>query len=246
MDNASRWHGYRRLDFPFEGKTATLVFPEKPAPGRPWAEYTEYFGAFPDTALALLTRGYHLAGVENRHRWGCEEDYQRKRALTLYLREEYGLAAKSVFLGMSCGGLIAVQTAARYPDLVAALYLDAPVLNLLSCPLAMGEAKLDVMLRDECLAALGMTRSEMLSFRGQPVDCIPALIRAKIPVILVYGTADTTVPYAENGALLERAYRAARCPLVVFAKPGCAHHPHGLSDPTPVVDKLEEWLRGGG
>ena len=57
MDNASRWHGYRRLDFPFEGKTATLVFPEKPAPGLPWAEYTEYFGAFPDTALALLARG---------------------------------------------------------------------------------------------------------------------------------------------------------------------------------------------
>ena len=40
----------------------------------------------------------------------------------------------------------------------------------------------------------------------------------------------------ENGLLLQEAYEAAGLPLAVFIKPGCDHHPHGLADPTPVVE----------
>ena len=39
---------------------------------------------------------------------------------------------------MSCGGLCAINFAAKYPDLVSVLYLDAPVVNLLSCPMGFG------------------------------------------------------------------------------------------------------------
>jgi len=44
------------------------------------------------------------------------------------------------------------------------------------------------------------------------------------------------VPYCENGVFLQRAYEKAGLNLEVYIKPGCDHHPHGLEDPTPVVE----------
>ena len=237
----SLWHGFSRLDFSFCDREAVLIFPEKAAAGRPWAQYTEYFDAFPATALGLVEQGYHLAFLKNRHRWGNEEDYLLKQRFGVFLEEQYGLSQRTTLLGMSCGGMIAVHMAVRFPETVEALYLDAPVMDLRSCPLALGAARRDDALVTECLEALGMTESELLAFRGNPLDKLPRLVAARIPVALVYGGRDLTVPYAENGALLERAYKTAGCPIRVWKKPECGHHPHGLADPTPVIEQLERW-----
>ena len=239
----SEWYGYCRIDFSCFERDALLIFPKDAAVGNPWAQYTEYFGAFPDTALALLERGYHLAFIKNKHRWGLEEDYTLKKEFGQFLSERYGLSKRSTLIGMSCGGMIAVHVAARFPDYIEALYLDAPVINLLSCPFALGVGKKDPELSEECLNVLRTTLSEMLYFRGHPLDEIPALVAAQIPVAMVYGGKDLTVPYMENGALLEKAYRAAGCPIQVWEKPECGHHPHGLEDPTPVVEQLEIWRK---
>ena len=58
---------------------------------------------------------------------------------------------------------------------------------------------------------------------------------------LVYGEADTTVPYRENGIVLERLYRERGLPLFTAGKPGCGHHPHGLENPKPLADFIEAW-----
>lgn len=73
------WNGYRRVDFKFSGRDATLIFPKRALQEKPWAQYTEYFLAFPETALALVGKGYHLAFIQNTHRWGLEADYQLKK-----------------------------------------------------------------------------------------------------------------------------------------------------------------------
>lgn len=239
----SRWYGYRRVDFIFSGRKALLIFPKQAAIGNPWAQYTEYFGVFPDTALSLIEKGYHLAFIKNTHRWGDEADYLLKKDFGRFLSETFGLSKRSTLLGMSCGGMIAVHIAARFPEYVEALYLDAPVMNLLSCPFALGIGQPDQELINECQEALGITISAMLSFRGNPLDEIPALIASEIPIAMVYGGVDLTVPYAENGQLLERAYRDAGCPICVWEKPDCDHHPHGLKDPAPVVEQLEIWRK---
>jgi pimeloyl-ACP methyl ester carboxylesterase len=155
-----------------------------------------------------------------------------------YLREAYGLAEKCVPVGMSCGGLQAVNFAAKYPDFVSVLYLDAPVMNFLSWPFGFGNHFVNCgeEQRREVLDALGMTRSELICFRGHPIDKIPALIEHKIPVVMVYGDSDTVVPYPENGYGLEMAYKKTDIPLAVFGKEGCEHHPHGLADATPIIE----------
>jgi hypothetical protein len=55
---------------------------------------------------------------------------------------------------------------------------------------------------------------------------------------MVYGDSDESVPYEDNGRFVEKAYLAASVPFHAFCKPGCGHHPHGLADPTPVVELL--------
>ena len=144
---------------------------------------------------------------------------------------------------MSCGGLQAVNFAAKYPHLVSVLYLDAPVMNFLSWPFGMGDCFVDrgPALYKEVLDALGMTKSELICFRGHPIDKIPTLIKEKIPVLMVYGDSDNVVPYPENGYVLEKAYKEAGLPLSVHGKEGCGHHPHGLEDPEPLIDFIEKW-----
>ena len=144
---------------------------------------------------------------------------------------------------MSCGGLQAVKLAGIAPERIPVLYLDAPVMNFLSWPFGLGDCRVDAgeAPQKEVLDAYGITRSELLSFRDHPLDHIPTLVKHRIPVVMVYGDSDRSVPYEENGRLLADAYRRANLPLHLFCKPGCGHHPHGLADPTPVVDLLDAY-----
>lgn len=231
------YNGFRRLDFTFEGREAVLVFPEQANENKNWLLKTEYFDAFPNFQIEMLRRGWHLAYIKNITRWCLDEDLDLKKRFAEFLHTEYGLYEKCVPVGMSCGGLIGSKFAAKYPECVSCLYLDAPVLNLLSCPAGLGIA--ENALYEEFKQATGMTMSELICYREHPIDKMHLLLNNKIPVVLVYGDSDTVVPYVENGALLEKYYRANSGVIEVYGKEGCGHHPHGLPDNTPIVDFVE-------
>ena len=46
---------------------------------------------------------------------------------------------------------------------------------------------------------------------------------------MVYGTADESVIYEENGRLFEDAFEGTDL-LTIIPAPGRAHHPHGLGE----------------
>ena len=233
----SLWNGYRRLDFFFMEHKAILICPKKPRNDRKWLFKTEYFGAFPNFELAMLERGYYVAHVQNTTRWCLPEDTERQAAFCEFLHREFDLAKSCMPVGMSCGGMQAVYLAAKYPQFVAALYLDAPVLNLLSCPCGLGVA--EVNFYDEYVKATGKTVSDLLNFRKHPIDMVDAIISEKIPTILVCGDSDRTVPYVENGKILSEKYRASEAPFVEILKKDCDHHPHGLDN----LEKLLEFAK---
>jgi pimeloyl-ACP methyl ester carboxylesterase len=235
----STWFGFRRIDFLFEGMEAILVFPAEANAEKNWMLKTEYFGAFQEgLELSMVKRGWHLAYVKNITRWCKDEDLDRKARFAEFLSREYGLYPKCVPVGMSCGGLIGVKLAARHPECISALYLDAPVMNFLSCPAGLG-GKCDNNMLPEFIEAMGMDLSALICYREHPMDKMPLLLANSIPVVLVYGDADTVVPYSENGALLEKYYRENNGTLLAIGKPGCNHHPHGLEDPTPIIEFME-------
>lgn len=232
------WNGFKRIDFSFDGHDAILIFPEKPNKDKNWLIKTEYFDNFPEFEIEMLKRGWHVAYVKNVTRWCLDEDIDRKKDFAEYLHEKYGLNKKCVPVGMSCGGLIAVKFAAKYPDYVYALYLDAPVMNFLSCPAGIGKAEVNFM--QEFIDATGMTLIDLINYRENPVDKMHLLLENNIPVIMVYGDSDNVVPYDENGKMLEKYYRKNNGKIVVIAKENCGHHPHGLIDNTPIIEFVED------
>ncbi len=227
------WMGYECKWIRFEEHDAVIVFPQEEKRNGCIALKTEYWGAFPEAIeLPLLENGFHLCYVKNDNRWGTDDNLDRQARFIRYLQAEYGLNGRCVPVGMSCGGLIAIKLTARYPEIVSCLYLDAPVVNYMSCPCGFGAGRSLSEDYSEILNALGLQNlSELLAYRDMPLDRLGALTAAKIPVVLVAGDSDQTVPYCENGRFLEKAYKDAGVDIEVYIKPGCDHHPHGLADP---------------
>lgn len=238
-----RWHdGFRKLNFAFEDRKAILVLPEEQAGNRHWLLKTEYFDAFPGLEMAMLHAGYALAWLQNRNRWGIDEDMEAKLRFRNFLMEQFHFSARCIPVGMSCGGLHAIKLAAAHPEMVSALYLDAPVVNLLSCPFGLGQPNdMPAAARQEALDALGLTMPEMLAYRDHPLDRLPRLIAARIPAVLVCGDSDRTVHFEENGLHVKRMYEASGVPFLFQMKPGCAYHPHGPADMQAVIRFLEKY-----
>lgn len=241
----SKWNGFKRLDFDFIGRETIVVFADETNRTDKWLLKTEYFDAFPETELALIARGYNLVYLKNITRWGNIDDFEKKFLLSKFLTKEYGFRPSCATVGMSCGGLHAVYLAAKHPEMVSVMYLDAPVLNLLSCPSYMGlppkTKEIGENFWTEFYEAKGITRSELICRRDHPIDMAHVLLEHKIPIILVSGDSDQTVPYCENGALLEKLYRENSGEIEVYIKKDGDHHPHGLPDVSKVVEFIERY-----
>ena len=233
-----KWNGFECDKFVFEEYDAIVIIPAEGTGNGELAIKTEYWDKFVEAAeLDLVKNGFHLCFIRNNNRWGTDSDLDRKARFIQYVQKEYGLKKKCVPIGMSCGGLIAIKLAAKYPELVSCMYLDAPTINYMSCPLGFGISNMLEPERTELLNALHISSvSELLAYRDMPLDKIPILVENKIPVVMVTGDCDCIVPFCENGACLEKAYKDAGVELEVYVKLGQGHHPHGLKNPTPVVD----------
>lgn len=238
-----KWNGFECEEFLFDGKNAKIIYPDCESPKKTLILKTEYFNAFPEAEIELVKLGFCLCFVENDSRWGYESDIDRKADFVEFVAKKLGTHAKCVPVGMSCGGLIAVRFAAKYPQLVSCLYLDAPVINYLSYPWGFGVSKRCDEDFPEILNVFGMKSiSDLICYRRMPMDMIPTLAENKIPVILVSGDSDTIVPYNENGILLERHYKERSLPVAVHIKEGGDHHPHGLETPEPIVDFILKYV----
>lgn len=233
------WNGYETEEFEFEGQNAIVVFAKDNVRTDKWLFKTEYFDAFPDFQIEMLSQGYNLAHVDNATRWCLDSDTERQAAFARYLHTEYGFFEKCVPIGMSCGGMQAIFLAAKHPELVSAIYLDAPVVNFLSCPAGFGSA--DDSMFEEFYKNRGINKMEILSFRHHPLDYLDTLAATGIPVILICSDSDTVVPYTENGKLVFDCYTNHGCTIEQIIKPGCDHHPHSLQDNTPIVDFVKKY-----
>lgn len=225
-----------RENIKLNGRNALICHPEKPC-GK-WALKTEYFDAFPGVQDILLSMGYYVAHIENKTRWYHPSDTQARAELAAYMSERFGVSKKCVIIGMSCGGMQGIYFASKYPNLVSCMYLDAPVVNLLSCPAGLGKGGKDLF--QEFYSHTKMGVSELLGYRNHPLDHLPALVKHNIPVILVSGDSDTVVPYDENGKYINDIYVENNCTIKTIIKKGGDHHPHSLSDNSPIIDFILE------
>ena len=199
------WHGYAMLQFSVGGRSALLVLPKTPAPGRPWIWRTEFFGVDPQADVALLGKGLHVAYLDVGGLFGAPVALDAMDKYYAQVRASYQLNAKPVLEGFSRGGLFAFNWAARHPDQVAGLYVDAPVCDFKSWPGGKGRSRFSGRDWRQLLQAYGMTDEQARAYKLNPVDNLAPLAQAKIPILSVIGDVnDWIVPIEENTLLVEK------------------------------------------
>jgi lysophospholipase L1-like esterase/pimeloyl-ACP methyl ester carboxylesterase len=201
----TEWKGCVRTDFYLQGREGLLISPKRSAPGKPWIWRTEFFDAFAQADMALVEMGYHLAYFRLSHMFGCPQAVELMESFRKNLVRQFDLSPKAALFGFSRGGLYAFHYAAAYPEGVACLYLDAPVLDVCSWPGGMGEGTGDRANWQACLAVYGWTEAEAEVYRHSLTDKVKAVAAASIPILIVAGDADEVVPMGENSSRLEKA-----------------------------------------
>ncbi len=233
----SVWNGFPRFDFEIDGRPVLVVAPKQAAAGRPWVWHGEFFGHKPAPDIALLERGFHVVYMSVPNMLGSPEAVAHWNACYGELTGKYGFARQVALVGLSRGGLYCYNWAEANPDKVACIYGDAPVCDFKSWPGGKGKGKGSPRDWQLVLERYGFKDdAEALAYTKNPVDNLALLAKAKVPLLHVYGDADDVVPWEENTGLIAERYRKLGGEIVLIAKHGVGHHPHGLDDSTPIVE----------
>ena len=232
----STWEHFERLDFKIDNYPAWVVFPKAPAPGDPWIWRTEFFGHQPQADLTLLSNGFHVAYLDVQNLYGAPPALDRMDRFYTEVTQTYNLSKKVALEGLSRGGLFALNWAARHPERVSCLYLDAPVCDFKSWPGGLGKGKGSPSDWARCKSVYNLNEAEARAYALNPVDNLAPLAAAHVPILSVCGDADDVVPFPENTGLIQERYQKLGGPITVIIKPGVGHHPHSLQDPTRIVE----------
>lgn len=231
------YHGYSMSNLVVDGCNAHLVRPKEPLAGRPWVWRTMFWDAYPTADLALLEAGFHLAFIDVGNTFGCPDAMKHFDAFHAAMTVQFHLAGKPALEGLSRGGLYAYRWAYVNTDRVACIYGDAPVCDMKSWPGGKGKgpgspADWQKAIKDYHFE----NEQQMMHFKGNPVDILAPIAAAHIPILHVCGAADKTVPEDENTDIVRARYLDLGGDFALIIKEGCAHHPHGLAKPEPIVD----------
>lgn len=225
-----------------EGKTLSLKVPAEAAPGKPWLWVGEFAGHLRSLEDALVAKGWHVAYVNVSNQFGSPASMAVWEKVYEELHGKRGLSARPALLGISRGGLYVNAWTRLHPDRVSVLCLDNGVCDIRSWPGGFqltekgGGSKGDWnRYKTEFKFA---TDEEALEKSIRPTDGFEAAIKGGVFLISVHGTADRTVPYADNAKSLVDFWEKSGGRFKIFPKEGGDHHPHGLPDPTPLVELL--------
>jgi len=222
---------YETQKFAYKEREAILVSPKKAATGNPWIWRSAFFGAFPSVDLALLEKGFHVVYYDLTHLYGSPESVELGTDFYKHVVEHYNLSPKVTLEGFSRGGLFVFNWAAKNPERVACIYVDAPVCNIFSWPGREDKEGWNNFLRE-----WNLTDTEAENFNGNPIDNLEPIARVHIPIIAVCGDRDDIVPYKENMGIVKTRYEALGGEVEVILKKGVGHHPHSLDNPQQIVD----------
>jgi len=223
------WYGGRRTVFDFEGYEAWVVEPPEDVPvaaGKPWTWTMQWKTAFvPRTAVpVLLKRGWHHVTIDTFERRMDAEGLRVSAAFQKYLVDELGLAKRANLIGLSWGGFFSTRYAATFPQNVAKIYLDCPLLNL-GC--RRGNAGIGPWAKD--------APADWTDDPRMPINMVKPIADAKIPVLLVYGGADSVLNPKLSSEIFIRRLKAAGGEIKVVYRALYGHHPHGFEAGETVV-----------
>jgi lysophospholipase L1-like esterase len=232
---AGFWNGYEKRDFTVGGHQGYVVLPRNPHPSNAWlwrARFPEYH---PAPAIALLSKGFHLAYLDLPNIFGNPEAVTAWDRFYDYVTTTFGLSPKMALEGVSRGGLFAYNWAAKHPGRVNCVYCESPVCDMKSWPGGKGKGLGSAADWQEALRSYG-SESRMTN----PVDEVARLAAKRIPILHVVSDRDQLVPPSENTDVFAARYREAGGPIEVYRNTGMpdalnGHH-FPLDDPGRIVN----------
>ncbi len=214
------WNGYEKREFTLEGTKGYVVLPRIAAPGKPWHWQARFPDFHPAPAIALLSKGFHVAYLDLPNIFGSPTAVAAWDKFYAYVTGTFGLARKVSLEGVSRGGLFVYNWAAANADKVTCVYCESPVCDMKSWPGGRGKGVGSERDWQEALRSYGFSEAQMLAFRGNPVDNTAPLAAKRIPILHVVSDRDKVVPPAENTDLFAARYTAAGGSIQVYRNTG--------------------------
>lgn len=247
----SDFRGYARYRFTVDNGNVMVICPKQPALGNPWIWRGAFWGdkVYPFTELTVMTdmklleQGFYLVVAGPNVQLGHPDGNTQLDAVYKQMTGKYGMSKKPALVGLSREGLSIYRWASANPEKVACIYLDNGVCNLKSWPggkKVTGSGSNGDGAPDQWKLMMKIynfkSDEEALTYKGNPIDILEPLAKTGVPLLHVCGDSDTTVPYLENSAIMKERYEKLGGNIEVILKNGAQHHPHGLSDSTPIVN----------
>lgn len=202
-ERETKWNGYAQYHFKVAGKAAYIVAPKQPLAGNPWIWRARFPGYHAEMDVELLAKGFHVAYVDVAGLLGAPKAMEIGDEFYEFVTKKRKLAAKPCLEGVSRGGLVVYNWAARHPERIACIYCDTPVLDIKSWPGGKGKGLGSQATWRQCLAAYGFTNEEALAYKKNPIDHAKVIAEAKIPILHIVSETDQVVPPKENTYLLQ-------------------------------------------
>lgn len=222
----------KEYKFTFQGHEATVLRPDKP--NGKWIWKTEFLYAFDKAEQELLDLGYTRVYYQVSNRYGSYRALRWMHEFHKFVVQEFGLDEKCFLFGFSRGGLYAFNYALFYPEFVEKIYLDAPVLDMRTWP-PKGSVE-----REQVYEEYDLTEETLGHFKGHPIENLPEFFALNLPLLLVAGDADESVPFEANAKRMIDYCQENGIKITSIVKPGCKHHPHSLEDTTPILDFVQK------
>ena len=127
---------------------------------------------------------------------------------------------------MSWGGFFSTRYAAAFPECVGKIYLDAPLMNFDGFA-KVGGTPTENAARIGPWASMPPTDGNWNVDPRMPVNMADRLAKAGIPILLLYGGQDSTVPPDKNCELFAGKFKAAGGKIEIKKRNLYGHHPHG-------------------
>ena len=234
VKKVDKFHGFDRVVFDFQGYEAWVVCPEgETKAGTPWTWTMQWATAFfPRTNVPdMLRAGYHHVTIITFEHKMNETGLRVSADFQKFLVEKLGFAPKAFLIGMSWGGFFSTRYAARYPQNVAKIYLDCPLLNLGGR--AGGKVGIGPWEKD--------APEDWTDDPRMPINLAKPLADAKIPILLVYGGADNILTPELNSKIFIPRFKKAGGDITVVYRYAYGHHPHGVEiGETTIKDFFEK------
>lgn len=237
------WHGCDQFLFRIHERDAWVVVPAQPLAGKPWIWRARFPGYHAEMDQQLVAQGYHLGYVDVAGLFGSPQAVEIGDDFYQFMTEQRGLSSTPVLEGVSRGGLLVYNWAAKNPDKLSCIYCDTPVCDFHSWPRGAGEGIGSEVAWKQCLLAYGLSKAEADSYLGLPIHHAQVIAEAKIPLLHIVSENDRIVPPKENTYLLRRGLQEHGHSMEVISVPEGTEKSNGHHFDHPHPQRVIDFIR---